>query len=129
MDPNELEVGGPDPAQLDAGLEGTDSSDAGSSTCVEHADDGLATRDTDPAQIDPVDHDPAARLGTGQADGPGSDWPRAPLRPPAATPRPSTPLSMPQPPIPPLPGPLSEGLQSPLASWPPHPSPPLPFLP
>ena len=73
MDPNELEVGGPDPAQLDAGLEGTDSSDAGSSTCVEHADDGLATRDTDPAQIDPVDHDPAARLGTGQADGPGSD--------------------------------------------------------
>ena len=59
MDPNELEVGGPDPAQLDAGLEGTDSSDAGS-TCVEHADDGLATRDTDPAQINPVDHDPAA---------------------------------------------------------------------
>ena len=73
MDPNELEVGGPDPAQLDAGLEGTDSSDAGSSTCVEHADDGLATCDTDPAQIDPVDHDPEARLGTGQADGPGSD--------------------------------------------------------
>ena len=73
MDPNELEVGGPDPAQLDAGLEGTDSSDAGSSTCVEHADDGLATRDTDPAQIDPVDHDPAAGLGTGQADGPGYD--------------------------------------------------------
>lgn len=72
MDPNELEVGGPDPAQLDAGLEGTDSSDAGSN-CVEHADDGLAARETDPAQIDPVDHDPAAGLGTGQADGPGSD--------------------------------------------------------
>ncbi len=51
MDPNELEVGGPDPAQLDAGLEGTDSSDAGSN-CVEHADDGLAASDTGWLSID-----------------------------------------------------------------------------
>ncbi len=70
MDLTELEVGGPDPAPPDAGLEDTDSSDAGS-TCVEHADDGSAARDTDPARIDigPVDPDPAA--GTGPADGPG----------------------------------------------------------
>ena len=41
MDLTEFEVGGPDPAPPDAGLEDTDSSDAGS-TCVEHADDGSA---------------------------------------------------------------------------------------
>ena len=75
MDPNELEVGGPDPAQSDAGLEDTDSSAAcnAGSTCVEHADDGSAARATDPAQIDPVDPDPAAGLRAGPADGPGSD--------------------------------------------------------
>ncbi len=33
--------------------------------CVEHADDGSAARDTDPAQIDPLDPDSAAGLGTG----------------------------------------------------------------
>ena len=72
MDPTILEVGGPDPAQPDAGPEDTDSSDTGS-TCVEPADDGSAVRDTNHAQIDigPVDPDPAA--ATGPADGPGSD--------------------------------------------------------
>jgi hypothetical protein len=72
MDLTKLEVGhgGPDPAPPDAGLEDTDSSDSGS-TCVEHADDGSAARDTDPTLIDigPVGPDPAA--GTGPADGPG----------------------------------------------------------
>ncbi len=72
IDPTE--VGGPDPAQpdSDAGLEDTDSSDAGS-TCVELADHGSAARDTDHAQIDigPVGPDPAA--GTGPAGGPSSD--------------------------------------------------------
>ncbi len=74
MDPTKLEVGGPDPDQKNAGLEDTDSSDVcnAGSTCVEHADDGSAARDTDPAQIDPVDPDPAAGLGTDPADGPGS---------------------------------------------------------
>jgi hypothetical protein len=72
MDLTELEVGGPDPAPPDAGLEDADSSDAGS-TRVEHANDGSAARDIDPARIDiaPMDPDPAA--GTGPADCPCSD--------------------------------------------------------
>jgi len=75
MDTTKLGVGGPDPAQPDAGLEDTDSSaecNAGS-TCVEHADDGSDARATDPAQIDPIDPDPAAGLRARPADGPGSD--------------------------------------------------------
>ena len=73
-DPTKLEVGGPDPAQSDAGLEDTGSSYAGS-TCVEHADDGSAAVDTDPARIhiSPMDPDPALAAGTGRADGPGSN--------------------------------------------------------
>ena len=71
-DPTKLEVCGPDPAQPDAGLEDTDSRDAGS-TCVEHADDGSAARDTDPALIDFGSMDPDPAAGTGPADGPGYD--------------------------------------------------------
>jgi hypothetical protein len=72
MELTELELRGPDPAPPDAGLEDTDSSDAGSIR-IKHADDGSAARDIGPARIDitPMDPDPAA--GTGPADGPGSD--------------------------------------------------------
>ena len=46
MDTTKLGVGDREPAQPDAGLEETGSSDAGS-TCVEHADDGSADSDTE----------------------------------------------------------------------------------
>ena len=72
-DPTKLEVGGrPDPALSDAGVEDTGSGDAGS-TCVEHADDGSAAVDTEPARIDISPMDPDLAAGTGPADGPGSD--------------------------------------------------------
>ena len=66
IDQTKLEVG------QDAGLEGTSSSHAGS-TRVDHADDGSAARDTDPARIDIGPMDPDQAAGTGPADGPGSD--------------------------------------------------------
>jgi hypothetical protein len=64
-DTETAKVSGPDPDQPDAGLEDTDSSDAGS-TCVELADDSSAASDTDDALIDIGTVDPEQAAGKAQ---------------------------------------------------------------